>query len=578
MPLIQRLRIPAVLCSLAVLACILLSRPYVTMGIDDDGPYILMARTLANTGHLVYNGWPAAMIGWQLYLGAAFIKLFGFSYTTVRMSTVLVAMVMAFILHRTLVLAGITERNATLGTLALVVSPLYLVLSATFMSDITGLFAVVICLYASLRALHSPTQRSTILWLCFAVIANALCGTSRQISWLGILILVPSTLWLLRSNRRVLLAGSAATLAGIVFIFACLQWLKHQPYVQPERLLPEMFPVLHILGQLSNLLLDVPFLLLPLFALFLPAVRRNPPRILAALVVAFFGYFFLASYPSHLRGRLLLEPTIGWQAGWVGVHGIFEGVSLRGKVPPFLSRGAQVLVTLISFGGLAGLLTLICVRRPTPPAATTSQTTRTPSWTHLGILLAPFTLLYLLLLVPRASGWLFDRYLLPLLAIALVVLVRLYQDRVSPRLPLATFALVAIMAAWGIALTHNTFSLYRARVALAAELRANGVPDTSVDNGWEYNLDVELQHAPTINYPTLVVPAHAYIHVPPPPPGLCQMDRYDFTPHIHALYGISFQPDDCYGPAPFAPVHYSRWLASSPGTLYVVRYLPPPKS
>jgi hypothetical protein len=552
------------------------------MGVDDDGPYILMARTLAATGRLVYNGWPAAMIGWQLYLGAAFIKLFGFSYTTVRMSTVLVAMVLAFILHRTLVLAGITERNATLGTLALVLSPLYLVLSATFMSDITGLLAVVICLYACLRALHSPTQRSTILWLCFAVLANAICGTSRQISWLGILILVPSTLWLLRANRRVLLAGSAATLAGIVFIFACLQWLKHQPYVQPERLLPETFPVLHILGQLSNLLLDVPFLLLPLFALFLPAIRRNRPRVVAVLAVAFFGYFFLASYPSHLRGRLLLEPTIGWQAGWVGAHGIFEGVSLRGKVPIFLSRGVQVLLTLISFGGLAGLFTLIFVRRPAPPPATirqtTARTTPTLPWKHLSILLAPFTLLYLLLLVPRASGWLFDRYLLPLLAIALLALVRYYQDRISLRLPLATLGLLAIMAAWGIALTHNTFSLYRARVALAAELRANGIPDTSVDNGWEYNLDVELQHAPTINYPTLVVPAHAYIHVPPPPPGLCPMDRYDFTPHIHALYGISFQQDDCYGPAPFVPVHYSRWPYRTPGTLYVVRYLPLSKS
>ncbi len=40
-----------------------------------------------------------AIIGWQLYLGAAFIKLFGFSFTTVRMSSLLVAVVMAFILQ-----------------------------------------------------------------------------------------------------------------------------------------------------------------------------------------------------------------------------------------------------------------------------------------------------------------------------------------------------------------------------------------------------------------------------------------------------------------------------------------------
>jgi hypothetical protein len=49
------------------------------------------------------------------------------------------------------------------------------------------------------------------------------------------------------------------------------------------------------------------------------------------------------------------------------------------------------------------------------------------------------------------------------------------------------------------------------------------------------------------------------------------------TPHIHPVYGVSFDSNACYGPAPFAPVHYSRWLARNPGTLYVVRYTPPSK-
>jgi hypothetical protein len=128
------------------------------------------------------------------------------------------------------------------------------------------------------------------------------------------------------------------------------------------------------------------------------------------------------------------------------------------------------------------------------------------------------------------------------------------------------------MAIYGIAVTHNMFSFYRTRVALAAELRSNGVPDTSVDNGWEYNLVVELQHADFINEPTIAVPAHAYVPTPPPPADACPIFKYDETPHIHPLYGISFDPNACYGLAPFTPMHYTRWLASGPGTLYVVRY------
>jgi integrase len=102
------------------------------MGVCDDWPYILMAQKLAATGHIVYNGWAAPLIGWQLYLGAAFVNLFGMSLTAVRMSTLLVAMVLAFVLQRTLVRANIRERNATLATLAFVLSPLYLVLPYVF--------------------------------------------------------------------------------------------------------------------------------------------------------------------------------------------------------------------------------------------------------------------------------------------------------------------------------------------------------------------------------------------------------------------------------------------------------------
>ncbi len=96
-----------------------------------------------------------------------------------------------------------------------------------------------------------------------------------------------------------------------------------------------------------------------------------------------------------------------------------------------------------------------------------------------------------------------------------------------------------------------------------------------MDNGWEYNIGVELQHAPSVNDSRIVIPAHTYIPVPPPPAGPCKMFWYYDTPHIHPLYGVSFEPNVCYGPAPFAPVHYSRWLSRTPGTLYVVRYTPP---
>ena len=568
MQLVRRFRLPALFCALAVLVCELVARPYAEMGVCDDGPYVLMARTLANTGHIVFNGWAAPMLGWQLYIGAAFIKLFGFSFTSVRMSTLLVAMALAFLLQRTLVRANISERNATIGTLALVLSPLYLMLSVTYMTDIFGLFAIVICLYGCLRALQAPTQRSTIAWLCFAVATNAIFGTARQIAWLGILVMVPSTLWLLRTQRRALIIGAIANFAGAVFIFACLQWLKHQPYIVPEHLLPSTFPLVQTLWQLLYTFLDTPFLLLPIVALFLLQIRKCQPLVITVLSAFFVGYLVIALQPQHRHGFFVMEPT---QGDWVSVYGFYMSIT-HGGIPVFLHTNVRVLLTIASFGGLLGLIAVLF--RGDAISSSKDRSTGI-AWRQLAVLLAPFAMTNSLLLAPRAaSSRLFDRYTLELLVVALLCLVRCYQERIQPQLPLASTLLVGVMAIYGIAVTHNMYSLYRTRVALAAELRSDGVLDTSVDNGWEYNFGAELQHANFLNDAKITLPANAYVPTPPLPGSTCPMLWYDETPHIRPLYGISFDPNACYGLAPFAPMRYSRWLASGPGTLYVVRYTP----
>ncbi len=620
MPLARRFRLPALLCALAVLVCELLSRPYAKMGVVDDGPYTLMARRLASTGHIVFNGWAAPMLGWQLYLGAAFIKLFGSSFTSVRMSTLLVAVAMAWLLQRTLALAGISERNATLGTLAFVLSPLYLMLAVTYMTDIFGLFAVVICLYGCLRALQAATERATIAWLWFAVGTNAVFGTARQIAWLGILVMLPSALYLLglrgplHRSRRVLVWGAAATLGGALFILACMQWLARQPYTLPEPLLVPRLPVAHTLAALAYLFADLPFLLLPLTAVLilelrgLGALSKARPWVAGLLAACSAAYLLLGLHWRHLHPNLLLEPTM---RDWVNVHGIFEGSDLQGDPPIFLNRATQIAITAVCFAGGMGLV--VCLLRPRAdaaaareeipgalgslnsadpenslnaanssgssaslPALRSLEAARRLTLGQLGVLLLPFVLAYTLLLVPRAAlVVIYDRYALDLLPLAVLLLLRVYQQYARPQLPVLTGALVALAAVGGVAMTHNNFAFYRARAALAAELRTAGVPDARVDNGWEYNSSVEIERAGYVNDPHIVTPAQAYTPVSPPAADACPMHGYEGFREIHPLYGVSFDPKACYGEAPFAPVHYSRWPYSNPGTLYVVRYLPP---
>jgi hypothetical protein len=89
------------------------------------------------------------MLGWQLLLGAIFIKLFGFSFFVLRAVTVLIATLTAFLFHRILVRCGINECNSSIGTLTLTLSPLFLPLTFSFMTDIGGFFVIILCQYVS---------------------------------------------------------------------------------------------------------------------------------------------------------------------------------------------------------------------------------------------------------------------------------------------------------------------------------------------------------------------------------------------------------------------------------------------
>jgi hypothetical protein len=197
---LQRLLLAAA-CAFVLILCYFLIRPYAEIGINDDWVYIKDALKVAQTGHISYSGTETPILGWQLYFGALFIKLFGFSFTAVRLATVIEAMATAFVLERTFERAGLNLQNATLATATFVLSPLYLPWAFAFMSDISGVLCIVVCSYMCLRALEARSQNSAMAWISLAALVNAAGGTARQIAWLGALLMVPSTLWFLRKSR-----------------------------------------------------------------------------------------------------------------------------------------------------------------------------------------------------------------------------------------------------------------------------------------------------------------------------------------------------------------------------------------
>ncbi len=574
----NRLPFAALASALSLPLVALIIHPSVELGLNDDWSYARSAQVLAQTGQVVYNGWSTAMLGWHLLLGAIFIKVFGFSFLTLRAATLLVATLTAFLFHRILVRCGINEKNSTIGTLTLVLSPLFLPLTFSFMTDIGGLFVILLCLYGCLRALTAPSTRTAFAWLCFACLSNAIGGSVRQIAWLGVLVVVPSTLWLLRNrHRHLVLPGATLIFSSVVSIYLSLRWFSHQPFTVPERLIPgpiTLQPLVHLIGSLLHTVLEFPFFLLPVLLLFVPAVPKTRRTLQLLLPVLMFALAFaILQYHRHkLFGWLF--PYLG---NYVTIYGLMGATPIKGVRPIVLSKGLRLGLTVVSL--LAVLALFIFVFTAGPRESTLRRSAEEPailSWRDLRMLLLPFAAAYVALLMPRgAFGAIFDRYLLALIAVALIPLLRLYQERVWPLAGLRQRALVLslpglfIYSVLGIAGTHDLFALFRAQASAIDALLAAGVSPSRIDAGFEFNGWTQIMKTGFVAEPRLNAPPSAVVVLPPEKP--CKPMMGFLFPSQTPEYALSYQPRLCEGDAGFPPVPYDTWIPHQSSFVYIIR-------
>ena len=577
-----RLPLAAIACAFSLPLIALIVHPSVELGLNDDWSYVRSAQVLAQTGHIVYNGWAAPMLGWHLLLGAVFIKLFGFSFLVLRAATVLIAMLTAFLFHRILVRCGINEFNSSIGTLTLTLSPLFLPLTFSFMTDIGGLFVIVLCLYGCLRALAATSVSAISTWLGLAWLSNVIGGTIRQISWLGVLVMVPSTFWLLRRRHPYLmLPGLSLLFASAALIYMSLRWLAHQAFSVPEKLIPgpiSLEPLIYLIVNLFRVALELPFFLVPVLLLFVPALR-NGRRVLQVMSVVLFFillFFILLQHHRPPLSQYFLFPSL---ENYVTVHGLMGGTPIQGVRPIVLTNEMRVVLTAVSL--LAALAFLIFGVNPGSCRESTLASsvelsraeTAIVSCRALSFLLIPFTVAYVAVLIPIAAFMrIYDRYLLVIIAVAIIPILRLYQQQIWPlerlrkRAVVLSLPVLFIFAAAGIAGTHDLFSLFRAQAAAINRLLASGVSPTLVDGGFEFNGWTQILQTGFVGGPTPF--SEAVVRYPTKP---CQPLMGFLFPSLTPRYALSFQPGLCQGSADLPPVPYDTWLPPRRSFVYTIK-------
>lgn len=541
-------------CIAVVLLAILSIWPFCDMAFIDDWSYAFMALKAARTGHLVFNGWSAPMLGIQAFWGAAWIRLAGFSFNLLRVSTLPFVAGCTYLLYRLLHSCGLTRQMVVLGVLGTLTSPLFLPLEASFMSDIPALFFLLLCFWCCQRIVESATHRRFLAWSFLLFVSGLLGGTIRQTDWLAPFVIFPVLALTAPKSRRLalwsfwLIGGASAALLDL--------WLNSQPnYYSLPILNTHSWLVIFICTFLNTATLSIELLSLMLPILCLTPWRKWRRVRFRWIAVTFvlFGMVYLASFLiTKARPIQLIAGNIVTQWGL-----LIPGTEIPGAKKLVLWYPVQLVIV-----GVATTLFILLVRAwPEPPISLLRRSLSTSSRVFIVPYVA-FAGVYLASATTRSlSLSAFDRYLIPVFPLAIILVLMALQTLGIRRVSVLSAALSFVFAAWGVAATHDYFAESRARLKATNQVVSSGVPRRLVSGGLEYDAWTELLntgHIPNVPFAY----SHGTLAPSDPRRSLTRTPFWfwSYTPNVIPSYILSLSRADDLRDSEFAPVDYRTWL------------------
>ncbi len=531
----------AVLVAVAVPIAILICNPFVEIGVNDDWVYIRMAKVLASTGHLQYDGWTAAMTGVHAVWGALAIRLFGFSFSVARAAMFPVAAACSLLIYGLARRTGLPRGVAMLATFTCVLSPLFLPLAASFMTEASALLLLLLTIYFATRAIDSAGAGHAMIWLAAAALAGVLAGTVRQVMW-GAPVWVIIAFAILRRGKPLLAGGAAALLAGVLAaIAACMRWLYAQPnsFSGHWFVMPSLLSVATWRWEREATALCLALLSLPVLVYFLSDWRiwkRNLLFFSAASVVLIF---------VGLRRPAEFHPFVG---NIVTVYGgLLPDQDVLGDKPVILPPAAlDCLGFIVAF---ALVFTVIALARQlwTSRSLTQALDIRDRRFLVFLFVAAPFLLGYMALLIAESEHvFIFDRYFVPLIPFIAISLCWAAW-RSSPSRTLAPAAMVTmVFAVYGIATTHDALRASQARADAAVRFLSAGVPRKCLSGGYEYDGWTQLEAAGVIRVPRARTDPYRFWFL-------------DYTPVVQPRYLMTLSVEEEFS-KPLMTIPYSTWL------------------
>src|SRR5690348_12597464 len=141
----------------------LIVQPFGNYPLNDDWSYAKSVIIMQNENRLDIGDWPAMTLVTHLLWGFAFVKLFGFSFLTLRISTIISMLIGMWVLNR--LVTRITENKLSgfIACLTLLFNPIFFGVSNTFMTDVNFVTLLILTFYFAYDFLVSGSKLSFVL-------------------------------------------------------------------------------------------------------------------------------------------------------------------------------------------------------------------------------------------------------------------------------------------------------------------------------------------------------------------------------------------------------------------------------
>ena len=160
-----------IIISIVWIAALIIINPISNFPLNDDWSYARSVFSLTENGNLEYCGWMSMTLLTQVLWGSIFVKIFGFSFTVLRFSTLLLAFIGAIYTYKLMCLVKVDKKISCLITCVIFLNPIFLNLSFTFMTDVPFYTFSIISIFYFLDYIENDNLKGLIIGLVFSVLS-----------------------------------------------------------------------------------------------------------------------------------------------------------------------------------------------------------------------------------------------------------------------------------------------------------------------------------------------------------------------------------------------------------------------